>query len=77
MKKFVVNYNLISEDKIAVCEKTAGQIKERELFGLELSVFESVNSRKNISVPCKTWEMKVNDIGTQQTAYAANWHFLI
>ena len=41
----------ISEDKIAVCEKTAGLRTERELFGFELSVFESVSSSKNISVP--------------------------
>jgi hypothetical protein len=38
----------ISEDKIAVCEKTAGL---HELFGFELSVLESVSSRKNISDP--------------------------
>ena len=37
----------ISEDKIAVCEKTT----VREVFGFELSVFESVSSHKNISVP--------------------------
>ena len=40
----------ISEDKIAFCEKTAGlRTTEWELFGFELSVFESVSSRKNIS----------------------------
>ena len=38
----------ISEHKIAVCEKTAGQT-ERELFGFELSVLESASYRKNIS----------------------------
>jgi hypothetical protein len=37
-----------------------------ELFGFELSVFENVSSRKNISVPR---QKKVNDIGTEQTAY--------
>jgi hypothetical protein len=41
----------ISEDKIAVCKKTQGRSTERELFGFELSVFKSVRSRKNISVP--------------------------
>jgi hypothetical protein len=41
----------ISKDKIAVCEKTAALLIERELFGFELSVFESVSSRKNILVP--------------------------
>jgi hypothetical protein len=44
----------ISENKIAVCEKTAGLrcgSTVREVFGYELSVFESVSSRKNISVP--------------------------
>jgi hypothetical protein len=40
----------ISDDKIAVCEKTACRFTERELFGFEISVFESVSSRKNISV---------------------------
>jgi hypothetical protein len=39
----------IGEDKIAVCEKTAG---------LRSGTFSS-----------KMGEMKVNDIGTQQTAY--------
>jgi hypothetical protein len=36
----------ISEDKIAVCEKT-----EREAFGFKLGVLESVSARKNILVP--------------------------
>ena len=37
----------ISENKIAVCEKTQGlRTTERELFGFELSVFDSVSSRK-------------------------------
>jgi hypothetical protein len=40
----------ISEDKIAVCEKTAGSTV-REVFGFEISVFESFSSHKNISVP--------------------------
>ena len=40
----------ISEDKIAVCEKTAG-LPVGEVFGFEISVFESVSSHKNISVP--------------------------
>ena len=40
----------ISEDKIAICEKTCGSTV-REVFGFELSVFESVSSHKNISVP--------------------------
>jgi hypothetical protein len=40
----------ISEDKIAFCEKTAG-LRRGEVFGFELSVLESVRSRKNISVP--------------------------
>ena len=38
----------ISEDKIAFCEKTAG-LYGVELFGFELSVFESVSFRKSIS----------------------------
>ena len=38
----------ISEDKIAFCEKNCGST-EWELFGFELSVLESVSSRKNIS----------------------------
>ena len=38
-----------SEHKIAVCEKTAGLLKW-ELFGFELSVFETVSSGRNISV---------------------------
>ena len=41
----------ISEDKIAFCEKTACGFTAREVFGFELSVLESVSSRKNISVP--------------------------
>ena len=45
----------IGEDKIAFCEKTAGlrrgKFTVREVFGFELSVLESVSSRKNISVP--------------------------
>ena len=39
-----------SEHKMAVCEKTAAGSMEWELFGFELSVFESVSSRRNISV---------------------------
>ena len=40
-----------SEHKIAVCEKTAEcGSTEWELFGFELSVLESVSSRRNISV---------------------------
>jgi hypothetical protein len=41
----------INEDKIAFCEKTAGLRTAWEVFGFELSVLESVSSRKNISVP--------------------------
>jgi hypothetical protein len=40
----------ISEDKIAVCEKTAG-LRRENLNGFELTVLERVSSRKNISVP--------------------------
>ena len=39
----------ISEDKIAFCEKNCGST-EWQLFGFELSMFESVSSRKGISV---------------------------
>ena len=58
----------ISGDKIAVCEKTAG---------LRIGNFSDLNSAcSKVLVPVKnvqfqdiyTWEMKVNDIGTQQTA---------
>jgi hypothetical protein len=38
-----------SEDKIAVCEKTAGLGSGN--FSVWLGVFESVSSGKNISVP--------------------------
>ena len=38
----------IIEDKIAVCEKTAGGSTEWELYGFEISVFESASSSKNI-----------------------------
>ena len=41
----------ISEDKIAVCEKTAGLRRGNFSYIFELSVLESVSSRKNISVP--------------------------
>jgi hypothetical protein len=41
----------ISEDKIAVCEKTAHGSTVREVFRFELSVFDSVSSHKNILVP--------------------------
>ena len=40
----------ISENKIAVCEKTQG-LRSGNFFGFELSVFDSVSSRKNILVP--------------------------
>jgi hypothetical protein len=40
----------ISEDKIAVCEKTAG-LRCGKFLGFEISVFESVSSHKNNSVP--------------------------
>ena len=39
----------ISEDKIAFCEKTV--VYGAGTFGFELSVLESVSSRKNISDP--------------------------
>jgi hypothetical protein len=39
------------EDKIAVCEKTANLRGGGGLFGFELSVFVSVSSVKNISIP--------------------------
>ena len=38
----------ISEDKIAVCEKTAG-LRSGNFSDLNSAVFESVSSRKNIS----------------------------
>jgi hypothetical protein len=57
----------ISEDKIAVCEKTAG---------LRSGNFSDLNSAySKVLVPVHlfqfqlTGEMKVNEIGTQQTAY--------
>jgi hypothetical protein len=40
----------ISDDKIAFCEKNCGSTPtEWERFGFELSVFESISSRKSIS----------------------------
>jgi hypothetical protein len=41
-------YCEISEDKIAVCEKTAGLRSGNFSYLHELSVFESISSRKNI-----------------------------
>jgi hypothetical protein len=47
-------------------------VRKRKTYGaevgFELSVFESASSRKNISVPPHA-ATKVNDIGTQKTAY--------
>ena len=61
----------ISEDKIAVGEKTAG---------LRRGKFSNLNSAcLNVLVPVKIFQFqdmlnqKVNDIGTQQTAYIPNW----
>ena len=45
----VVGYCEISKDEKAVCEKTRST--ERELFGFELSVSESVSFGKNIAFP--------------------------
>jgi hypothetical protein len=42
------NCREISEDKIAVCEKNCGST-ERELFGIELGMFESVSSHRGHS----------------------------
>jgi hypothetical protein len=39
------------------------QSTEQELFGFELSVFESVSSRKNISVPVKIFQFQ--DMGNE------------
>jgi hypothetical protein len=56
----------INEDKIAVCEKTAG---------LRCGKFSDLNSAcLKVLIPVKyfrskTCSMKVNDIGTQRTAY--------
>ena len=48
----------ISEDKIAVCEKSAGLRTVREVFGFELSVLESVSSNKKY-FSSKTCLMKI------------------
>ena len=50
----------ISENKIAVCEKTAG-LRSRELSDLNSACSKVLSPVKKYS-SSKTWEMKVNDI---------------
>jgi hypothetical protein len=64
----------ISEDKIAVCEKTAG------LGSGNFSDLHSVCSKvlvpvKIFQLRSKMGETKVNNIGTQQTAYKISFSF--
>ena len=56
------NCHKISEDTIAVCKKTPARSTERELFGFELSVLQSISSHKNMLVPRHTCEMNLQTI---------------
>ena len=53
MKKVVVKLVKIKLQVVRNCRST-----ERELFGFELSVFESVSSSKNISVPVRIFQFQ-------------------
>ena len=57
----------ISEDKIAVCEKTAGLRSAGNFSDLNSACSKVLVPVKYFS--SKTWKMKVNDIRTKQTAY--------
>ena len=48
-----------SEDKIAVCDKTSRASMEPEVFGFELSVLESISSRKKYKFNFKTCSLKI------------------
>ena len=68
------NCRKISDHKIAASLDENCECTEREVFGFEISVPKSISSRKNIS---KTCSMKLNNIGTQQTAKILGLHLLL
>ena len=68
------NFREISDHKIAASLGENCECTEREVFGFEISVPKSISSRKNIS---KTCSMKLNNIGTQQTAKILGLHIYL